>query len=720
MTNRKKFHLFCGVATAALMLGVEGAQAIDEIVVTAQRRETSLQNTPVAVSAYSTNQLRDRNIVNLQDVSDFTPGLEIVARPGRSGGGGAGITIRGIGADSQDSQSAVGSYIDEVYYPSAYGNVLGLLDVERVEVLRGPQGTLFGRNTISGAIQYVTKKPEKELGGYVTGTVGSFDRRAVRGAINLPLHETLSVRIAGMHDDVGGYVEDLLNGFDRGAETTAAARVRALWEPTDRLSVDIKYEHIDVETNGRATLIGDINPMSAFVGFAAFSGVDTSVYTDALISPNFSPGDYQTFGYNAPDFSTTEHKIIQGIISYDITDNLTVKSITAKQNTENNFAQDFDLTPVNILTVRTDNDLDVFTQELQLTGALFSDRLNFTVGGYYYLSDDIGGQNQKLVIGNGPLGDPQGTGVVKTESYAVYGQGTFDLTEQLSISAGARYTDESIDSSLLNETAPLNFNFTDVSPHAGIQYQFTPNIMAYGKASKGFRAGGFTANRALTGGGMSFDPETAWTYEGGARFTLFDRLRFNPTYFYTKWKDVQSIIILFTGSGPVAATDNVGDAKIQGIELESELVVTDEFTLNGALAWLDSEYTSIDPTVTDVTLQSDLRAAPDFKYTIGGRYESQVSDNVLLTAAMNYAWTDKLRSSTQDGGATFLPSRGLLSARVQADYKENVSLSFFANNITNKYYLVGANDFAQGMTVGNLELDVGRPRAFGIEATVKY
>lgn len=708
----------------------EGAEAeandpsgLTTIVVTATRQATDLQTTPVAVSALSGGDLQERNVTTLQDVAQFVPSLELVGRPGR-GGASSGITIRGIGTDAQDSQASVGVYVDEVFFGSGYGNVLGLLDVQRVEVLRGPQGTLFGRNTIAGAIQYVSNAPTHEFEGYVQGSYGTFDHVSIEGAVNVPVSETLAIRVSGMYDDTDGYVEDLLNDVNLGANRTAAGRVRLRWEPGSSFTLDLKGEYIDVEANGRPTLIDSINPNAQFVFLAGLFGADTSGFNDSLLSPSFSPGDYQTFGYNFPDFFDFKQWLVQGTMSYYVSDNVTLKSITAYQSSEAFFSQDFDLTPVPILAVTTNSEVEIFTQELQLSGTLFDDRLSFTTGAYYFSGEDIGSATQLLSFGLAPLADTTGRGVQETDSIALYGQATFDLTDAFSVSVGLRYTDETTKSSLLNETDPIEFQFTDWSPHFGIQFEASPDAMFYAKASKGFRAGGFTANRSLPGGGLAFNPEEAWTYEAGARLTIADVWRFNPTFFYTDWKDLHSVEIIFTGAGPVATTQNVGDARIQGIEIETELAVTDDLTLNGSYALLDAEYTSINPEVVGgggVTVNSDLRAVPENKLTVGATYERELSSAVNMILSANYSWTDEQRGATSDAGATTLPSRGLLNGRITAELLDRaLSLSLYGNNLTNEYYLIGGNDFARGATAGIRELDVGRPREVGVELRFSF
>ena len=708
---------------------------IEEVVVTATRRETGLQETPIALTALGSQALEQRNAEDLQDVAKYTPGLQIIGLAGRGGGAGSNVSIRGIGTDAQESQASVGTYIDEVYFPSGFGNVLGLLDVERVEVLRGPQGTLFGRNTIAGAIQYVSVAPENEFSSYLKGTFGNFDRKGGEGAMTLPIHEQFNVRLAAMYEDQDGYVYDQLNDIDRGAEEVKAGRIRARWEPSDHLTVNLKTELIRVETNGRTNVIGAVNPFAQFAFLAANPGVwlppplnmlippeDLTGFDDTLISPLGDPSDFTLRGLNYPDFLDFEYDVYQGAIEWDLSDKLTLKSITAQVESEAVFSQDFDLTPYNILATETIGDLEAFSQELQLSGTAFSDSLSFVTGLYYYDSSDTGSASSLVGIGN--LLPPGGVRAgIDTESIAVYGQGTLDLTDAFSLSLGIRYTDEKVTSSLEDiARSDLDFKYDDWSPHIGVQYQAGEDVMLYAKASKGFRAGGNTASTDLPNFGLSFDPEEAWTYEIGARTTFGGVFRFNPTLFLTDWSDAQSVIIVFTPA-PVATTQNIGETEIYGLELETEWAASEALTLFLSAALMEGKYKKLYPNIVasgGLTTDADLPALPKFKFTIGGNYGHRLDNGMRLDFSLDYSWIDKHRSFLQEHGAITLDSYGLLGARAQLDITEFVSLALYGNNLTDEVYFLGGTDFANGGTVGIQELNVGRGRAYGAELKFSF
>jgi len=742
--------LFCGVAVtvmAAAAVKAEEAPAntarqLEEVVVTATRVETNLQKTPIAATAFSEQALKERNITSLLDVSEYVPDLSIGSRSGTSTANGV-VAIRGMGVDASASSAAVGIYVDEVYLPANVGNLLGLFDVNRIEVLRGPQGTLFGRNTIAGAIQYITNPPDHHFGGYLDFTGGNQSRTDIQGALNLPLGDTLAVRISGAATNHGGYVHDLLTNTERGADRTRDARLRVRWIPTDRLTIDLKGEYVRERTNGRAVEVSAVNPLSEFVGLAQLFG-ETRPLTSAYISP----APYTNVGFNAPDYFRFDYSEGQVVLSYRLTDDINLKSISAYSFTRSVLAQDFDNTPLSILAGNLREHLGLFTQEVQVSRQSSSDRLRWTAGGYFYDSRDR--QLQDIALGLGPFGSPYGYQATDITSWALYGQASYDLTSRLSATAGVRYSSERNSSFLVGSTPPVRKTFTNTSPYAGLNYNLTSDVMFYVKASEGFRAGGVVPNGALPGNGLAFAPETAWTYEAGARLQFLDRrLRVNPTVFFTDWKNIQFNTLIPTPTTVVAATQNAGNAHIKGFELESQFAATDRLTLTGSFSYLDGHYThvgnltrtefpfgflaSLPNPVTgqvlpgsvvvlpNITLDTPLQRAPSFKYTVGARYSYPLRAGSKLEIGLDYAWTDKQSSAVTIADSVELPSYGLLNARLQYDAPGgHWSLAAYATNLTDKYYLVGGVDFAKGYTAGTRELDIGRPREVGVELSARF
>lgn len=727
----KLLPLSAAIALAASSLHVQAQDDLDallqleEVVVTATRRgETNIQETPIAVTGVSADAIAQRSVTNLADIATFVPGLSIGASQGLGAATGS-IAIRGMGVDSSDSEAAVGTYVDEVYFSSGRGNILGLMDAERVEVLRGPQGTLFGRNTISGAIQYVTRAPSDEFNGYITGTVGSYERNDFEAAVNVPVSDTFAVRLAGRYADRDGFVTDELQGIDRGGETTEAGRLRARWTPSDSLSVDLKAEVVDYETNGRAVQILSVNP-NAF--FTSISGLADQV-TDEFVSTDSDPGDYTFRGFDGQDFFKFEQELFQANIEYDINDSMSFKSITSHSSFEHQLAVDIDQITLPIISIYDPNfQVEAFTQEFQLSGSLADDALRYTTGVYYY--DRENRQVPSRVItaagfGGFPL-SPDGDPITDVEAIAVYGQVSYDFSDALTANLGLRYSDETVNGRLAAVPGTdVEQSFDDLSPSLGLDYRINDDAFAYVKASKGFRAGGFTLNAALADGGQFFEQEEAWTYEGGLRLTLLDgRMRVNPTIFQTDWSDIQFLDNQLAGSSVIVVTRNAGDARIRGLEIETEFAVTNDLLLRGAFAFLDAEYTrtsdSLEGGTVVVPLGQDLARAPETKASVGANYILPIDMDGELSFTADYNWVDD-QAGTARGDVVVLPSVGLLNARLQyVDESERFTVAVFGTNLTNEFYLLGGNRFGTEGTAGADVADLGRPRELGMELRYNF
>ena len=763
MRHYNKKVLCSSIVAALVAPSVIAQQASDirleEVVVTATRTESGLQRTPVAVTNLSTEQIELSNIRNLQDVAAFVPSMSVGNRAGEGAAGGA-VSIRGMGVDAQDSAAAVATYIDDVYFASARGNILGMIDVDRIEVLRGPQGTLFGRNAIGGAVQYITAAPNVEkVEGYVRGSVGEWGNSEVSAALNIPLGDTLAVRVVGLQRENDGWVKDETFGGDLGDAESTAFRLRMRWQPSDALTADLKYEKTEQESQGYPSLIDGYENDALFLSIGnntanlfGFPQAAITLDDSVLSSQNDDPGSYSTGGLNADDYWDFEYETYSLSFTYDISDNLSIKSVTSYAEYADELVRDIDGTQYPIMQVFfAPEDTEVFTQEVQLIGTAMDGRLNYTTGIFYYDGEERNG-NQINAIGIDPgtgMLPPDGPSVVN-ESTAVFAQVGYDLTEALTVTLGYRYTDEDVTSQeVQGVTEKSTFNFTDSSPYFGLQYQMNEDAMAYAKAAKGFRAGGRRANFRLPGGSADFEPEEAWTYEAGLRLEFMDgRMRFNPTVYFTDWESIQFLEVITTFAGPVVTTNNAGDAEIFGIELEGQLAVTSNFMLRASYSYMDAEYTEVAPLtqntfpngvtfispapgippvvpigqvpVPALTLDSPLQRAPENKFALGGMYTWDLAGGSELIATADYLWTDEQKTLGLDTAVT-MPSYGLLNARVQYNAPDGKwSIAAYGNNLTEEYYLVGGIDYAAGYTVGTRQYDVGRPRELGVAASYNF
>ncbi len=771
-----------GVLYGGAVLAAEApdSSGLQEIIVTAQRVQTDLQKTPVSITAFSAENLQERRITSLLDLTAFTPNLQVSARSGSASQGG--YAIRGMGVNSAvpSASPSVGIYIDDAYFPSQVGSLLSLFDVAQVEVLRGPQGTLFGRNTIAGAIQYTTVKPSTDgISGFVEATGGNFGHADFSGALNVPMGDTFAMRLSLASRDKDGYVHDIFSDVKRGSDRQKQGRLQARWTPTDKLTIDLKAETLQQKSNGRPiTVIGlPIDPVTGVVtGRAVAQFWYTSPFYPAFVpwqgvidkpgTPQYSLDlltneDYANAGFGNPEFFEFNYSVGQADVAYELTDNITLTSITAYSRSSSEGAIDADDTPVELFTINQGhNQTDLLTQELRLSGRSFGDKLDWTGGAFYY-DQDISTKDSTFFVGGSPwisfTGPPPGPGPFYginggnaavdygSKAWALYGQATYHLTDRLSGTVGLRYSSEKadIDATSLADPAPApgvppgvpvcvnpdgticlsnSETFTNTSPYVGVNFQATPDAMIYGKASKGFRAGGFQGVDNVVGL-LPFDEETAWTYEIGSRMEFLNkRLRVNPTVFYTDWKDIQFNSLNDHGE---PYTRNAGDAVLKGVELEMQFAPTGQWLFDVSGSYLDAYYTRIDPSVgfnavtgaVNLSLDTPLQQAPEFKYTVGARYTVPLAIPGRIVANASYSWVDTVRSAVTISDAVQLPSYGLLNAQVQYIAPDNRwSLAVFGTNVTDEYYNIGGYSAANGP--GPTEVQPGRPQEYG--ATVRF
>ena len=747
---------YLSVAAAALgvvgLVPIAGAQPaapgqLEEIIVSAERVETSLQKTPISVTAFGAEQLREQGASNLLEMSAFVPNLVVGTQPGGAFARG-GYAIRGIGQDGQP-QAAVGVYVDDVY--ANQNNILGIFDVQRVEVLRGPQGTLFGRNTIGGAIQYVTAKPTfGDIGGSVAAVAGNYDRQDLEGVLNVPFGDIVAARFAFATQQHGGYVHDNLNDVERGQNIQKFGRVQVRVHPSDRLTIDAKLEEVRQNNNGRASTMFGFDNTAQFVQLAGFSNGGQQ-YSNAVLST----GRYEVFGYNFPDYAKSDSEVAQVVVEYDASDRFTFKSITAQTSSESAASTDFDLSNLSILGFASTTQDDVLSQEFRFAGRTKSERFSWTTGIYYF--DDKPGRGTSL-LQLGLMSIPGSSTPPEDKQTAIYGQVGYAFTDRLEGTLGVRHTEED---TIVGDPSGT---YKDTSPQVGLNFQATKDVLLYGKMSKGFRAGGLSVGMSGTTS-RRFGPEKAWTTEFGARMEFANhRVRVNPTIFHTSWDDLQ-FRLLVPGSATVdVLTQNAGKADISGLELETQFLVSDRLQFNASLSSLDSHYVDVDnnvlgqiygvpfffgalvvPNICDgkndpaVTAtnpalltpqniakyscngrRSEMQRAPKLKVALGMRHEAPLSNGASLTTSVDYSHTDRMRSNITELDFENLPAWGQLNARVQFNApKDRWNIALFGTNLTNQYYLIGASNFFT--TTGTVHvLDPGRPREFGVSFRANF
>ena len=712
---------------------------LQTVVVTAQKRKEDLQKAPVAVTALSAEQLARLNISNTSDLMQVTPGLQVTTQAAGDSGGSAVFFLRGMGQErsGNGSEPAVGIYIDGFYYPALSGSIFDIVDLSQVQVLRGPQGTLFGRDTIGGAILYTTKQPELgQFSGELKATLGSDSRQDFTGAVNIPVGDNAALRLTAGHLKQDGFVHVQSGGPDAGATGSTLVRAQLLIKPTDTLTVNLSTEYSKSSLNGFAyNMPGPLTPVPPAPGgsptlpfvwnaFVAPHIPGAPFYTDAFKSTCY----YCQFGTLYPEFSDTTYRNANATVEWDFAEGWSLKSLSGWQTVNNTQSVDTDGTPVPIFSGFIAKDqTKAWSQELQLSGNLFDDRLKFVGGLYYYRQENPGIAAVRPGV---VLGVPQPTTFLSDlnlNSRAVYLDGTYKLTDQLSLLGGYRYSEDSKSeySYLVPSGASLNYankKFPSNTYRLGVQYQWNADVMTYATASTGFRAGGFNPTSSIGDPALvSFNPEKATTFEAGARMQFQDRhITINPTVFHTLWNDiqVQSVVPNAATGGVLIELQNAAKAKSDGAELEWSAVLPNNILLFGNIAYLDIKYTSLG-SASGITLKSHFQDAPKLTYAAGITYDLDLSSGADITWTVNYSHHGEQYSTPTDVDQLLLKAYGLLNARVQYNSPDGkFSVALFGTNLTSQKYAVGGVNYYAN--VGAATYNLGQPREYGVTAQYNF
>ncbi|MGN6849676.1 MAG: TonB-dependent receptor [Sphingomicrobium sp.] len=722
-----------------------------EIVVTARRVEERLQRVPESISAFNERALDRIQATDTTGLQGAVPNLNIVQ--GRGSSDATNIYLRGIGQPDalQTFDPAVGVYVDDVYYSRIRGTQLDLLDVDRIEVLRGPQGTLYGKNTIGGAIKFITRKPSQVLRADATLTVGNHGDLEGKAAVSGPLSDTVAASIAVLHSGHSGYVRDRVLDQRYNDKNVNAARAALAFTPSPKLRVDLSADYM--KENAKLNVGRPVNNLTTFSG-------TTLVVTDPVGS---GPYDWTAqISPGLPNSTKTQHYGFDGTLTYDLTDTLSFKSITAYRNLKTRDYIDIDATQYQVGDVFVGVNQHQFSQEFQL--AYTGPRLT-GVAGLYYLREHM--TSHQEAYANDLLGPAfLNSGFLRTiddrlttKSYAAYANTSYEIVPSVRLSAGLRYTHESKDYwrttsaffSLLpifNSTfvyAPPTGKWNDWSPMASVDWQVDKSTMLYARVAKGFQSGGFNGRANDAASATEYKPETDWSYEAGFKTTIANHLRLDGDIFDNEFKDFQARISANAGDlgnlpSPVLSVVNAGKMRTRGAELEATWTPTPQLLLDTQIGYLDAKYLKF----FDVRFPNDSRAfqTPAFSphwtmrygaqysvplegnrggITIGGqaRYRSRQAlavDNTLITYA-NFA--DPGTGTTIPVEGLFQNSYWLFDARiVWENPSKKLSIGLYGNNLFNKAYKTDAQEFS---SVGNIRtVYYGAPRTVMLRLTARY
>ena len=736
----------------------DAGSALDEITVTAQRREQSLQDTPVSITAFSPERLDELGINDPASMMDFVPNAMVSSGTGR-GGEVAQFSIRGVNEAriSPVLDPGVAIYVDDVYYGRPQVGFLQFVDTERVEVLRGPQGTLFGKNSTGGAVRYITKKPDLDgNNGYIDIAVGDYERVNVKGAFNAVLSDSTAVRVSAASFERDGYVNRLADNINLGNQDARAFQFQLRHQPSDRLTVDLRTDYsVSNDNNGAVKLIdyynfnttldlpnpgGPVNPASpSSSAIAAWNSQwgGTAMEYAAEIPTSL----YQVAGTGLVPWTDNESTGITLDINYELSNGIALRSITGYREMTSTAFRDAD--DVAHATTFFDDYAETFadfwSQEFQLNGLSMNDKLNW-VAGIYYASDENGvneiadrdGRSTSrygaLMLNDNSLQD--------TKSLGIFAQGTYSVTDALSLTLGVRYTEDdknytvrqtamwdarldqmADDLGLADLVAPTyeggtcdpsvaascvsnagvsgGDTFDAVTPRLALEYRLSDDVMFYGSYSGGFKAGG--TNDTVGDINTPFQEETLNSSEIGVRTTLFDgRVRANLTAFSMDYEDKQITVT----TSPICnnrCTANAGDGKITGWEFDGMAAITDNLLWNLGVGVLDAKWDAITNPSAGVTTSSPFSAAPDLSWNTGLRLTNELASGASIVSSLDYSYTDDHASSPQDSTTLYIPNYDLVNLRVKwispdGDYE----VSLFCSNCADEKYVRAGNGWAGG------------------------
>ncbi len=744
----------------------EPANGLEDIIVTAQKRSENLQETPLAVSALTADTIERRGITDVSSLTAAAPNLTITT----TGASTANIAlfIRGIGESETilTVDAPVGLYVDGIVLGRSSGAVFDLVDLERIEVLRGPQGTLYGRNTTGGAVNLISKRPSDNFGADFFASYGNLDAMVLKGSIDTGEwgNSGLRARLTYLHKQRSGYVDNVLakDSQDPGAYNVDAFRVALRYDKGGPVRLNYAYDFNDRRSVANPMQMAVARPdiLAYASASSALGGAPLQISRDRLKSLRLDA-----------DGPIKDRVTGHGLTAeFDLADNLMLRSLTGYRRWVNRVVNDQDgngglvgfvvdpilfvdgsflplgVQPISLFNLTFERGQRQWTQELNLIGKI-GDNVDFVLGGFYFR--EVAHESNPTFLtyilpsptpieaAPGVFVDSYGVNLAsnfdyrfKSKSKALFGQVTARLSDRLSATGGLRYTR---DDRFLRQSEPytrkLNRNFEKLNWAATLDYRWNDDIMTYARVATGYKAGGFNARSQNDG----FAPEDLTSYEIGVKSELFDRrLRFNLTAFHADHRDVQVGQFLAGSGGSVGITVNAGKAEYNGIEAEWTALIGERLTITGNIGYVDRKYKSFiirDPATDSLV---DIAKTARFIYSagttanVGAEYRFGDIGIGSLSARLDYSYRGRtyFHSTTilnpfndvlADGKVGLLDGRVTLADIQMAGGKAQIS--GWARNITNKDYLLGAVDFG---SLGFGTVGYAQPRTYGIDLRMGF
>lgn len=750
---------------------------LEEVVVTAQKREQSLQDVAISATAFNEDTIEAMSMKDIGDALAFAPNIKRSYGPSAAQDGF--FFFRGVG--QQDVlvvvDPGVAVYIDDIYLGRLQGASFDVLDIERIELLRGPQGTLFGRNTVGGAVSVHTRDPKDEFEISGRLTAGERNRLDAYGVIDLPMTDTLKGSLSAYSKEQDGWVTNA-DGTTLGDIDNTGGRIKLQWDALDNLSFRLSADYSDSDGTPTPQMLTAVNP-SRVDGPLAIP-LPTDMAADIIADPFNSRANISV----DPSLTSTRSGVSlttdwdAGLVN--------VKSITAWREMEQDAYTDLDGGPYSVYDSLFSYDQSQISQEFQFSGNSFDDRLTWLVGAYYF-TENVGGFTG-LCVGTGhvgplvPLPPPFDPGVwlngappvrgdgrcfglasdidLDVDAWAGFGNFEFAFTDTLTGIFGIRYTDETktqtyntatdnrdgvytrlysippavqehgfawpgeflydVSANNPNLTIPYRYkkSWHDLSPKLGLNYKLSDLTMLYASWSNGFKSGGFGGRNTPGDPFLPYDPETIETWEAGIKTELFDRrMRVNAATFWSKYDDVQLLVIgAVQGTDNLFITTNGGDAEIKGMELEIQALPTDNLNLSLGVGYLDTKWKTLKPG-TVIPLDGDLPQTPEWTVSAAARYTFQLGKLGELTVGGDYTYSSDYFFDPEN----LAEQQSYDVVNLRATYKpadSGFTFSIYGLNVLNEeFYYAMDNNLAD---LGTTTVIPAPASEWGVEATFAF
>lgn len=766
--------LAIGITTAITALSAPHTYAVkagsaaalmEEVVVSARKREEGSQDVPLQVSAFNTDQLSALKVRSMENLSVGMPNVSLddtaTAR------GYANFSIRGLGINSSilSIDPTVGVFVDGVYMGVSSGMVFDVFDLERVEVLRGPQGTLFGRNTTGGAILMTTKKPGEEFEGSVKVAVdGGGDgglNKYVMGTVGGPISDMFRAKLTAYYNDDDGWFENKFTGDDFGAVDQKMYRAVGVFTPTDRTELILRYEHGKNDSDGPAAQNHR-------------NGSGEEAVTNALPGVTSSwDRDSHDFSIDEEGFYNTETDFVTFEVNQDVGfGNGTITNIMGWRTYDAQSLGDIDSQPVFIFHSASWTEQEQFSNELRYTGR-FADKASVTTG-VYYLKNDIDYHERRSFGAGGLAGSTfDGGGIHSAESWAVFGAVDYDLTESLILNLGLNYTYEEKDAKIASLTDNSTFAFINTgtcnivdpapgdasscifgfddnedwsnwSPKVGVTYLLSDASRVYAHWSRSFRSGGYNLRNsalAMPAGPIPadslpapydqedpadapgpFDEEQVDNFEIGFK-SEYGRSRLNAAIFYNQIEDMQRELNKDGNLGVIQLVRNTADADIFGFELDGAYAILDNLLVTASVGYLDAEYSKVnadlnlDGNIDSADKKLDLPRAPEWTYSIGLNHDLDLGSTGYMASRISYAYRDE--SAYTDSNLGFIDDQEIVNAGIDFHLFENSwIIGIYGNNLLDDVKHGG--DTQLPSTIGGTFSPLAKGRVVGAEVTYNF